>query len=100
MCEEWKHDFEKFCEWSIRNGYQDGLTIDRIDANGDYCPENCRWVTQKEQCNNRTNNSLVTFNGKTQTLHQWADEKGIKYGTLWYRINKAHWSIEDALSTP
>lgn len=99
VCDEWLHDFKSFYDWSYANGYNEKLTLDRIDVNGNYSPENCRWVDMKTQNNNRRNNNLMTYNGKTQTLHQWADEYGIRYGTLWARINTYNWSIEKALNT-
>ncbi len=86
VCEQW-HDVEIFVDWAMNNGYNDELTIDRIDVNGNYEPENCKWATWKEQANNRTNNVMITFNGKTQTLKQWSIELGINYNTLQSRIN-------------
>ena len=100
VCDEWKNDFGAFQDWALPHGYNDGLTIDRIDANGPYSPDNCRWATQKEQQNNRTNNHLLTYNGKTQTLTQWAAETGINEMALSSRINKLHWSTERALTEP
>lgn len=99
ICEEWRNSFEAFYEWAMSHGYSDDLTIDRIDSNGNYCPENCRWVTYKVQNNNTSRNHLITYNGKTQTLAQWAEEMGIKYDTLSARINRSHWNIERALTT-
>ena len=98
MCEEWK-DFKVFYEWSKNNGYEDDLTIDRIDSNGNYCPENCKWSTQREQQNNRRNNHLITYNGKTQTIAQWSRELNFKPYLLYLRF-KNNWSIERAFTTP
>lgn len=96
VCDEWS-DFLAFYDWAINNGYSDTLTLDRRDVNGNYEPSNCEWVTMKEQCNNRTNNRLITYNGKTLTVSQWADERGIKQNTLNKRINRGHWDIGRAL---
>lgn len=98
ICDEWKNDRTKFFEWALNNGYKDDLTIDRINVHGNYEPSNCRWVTQKEQALNRTNNVLITFNGKTKTLHEWAEEKNMNRATLLNRLKR--WSIEDALTKP
>lgn len=99
VCKEWEQ-FEPFYEWSISTGYSDTLTIDRIDVNGNYCPQNCRWATMKEQQNNKRSNDMITFNGKTMTIKQWSEETGIKYLVLWRRIKKFHWDIERALTLP
>lgn len=97
VCDEWLHDFQAFYDWAMANGYDDSLTIDRIDVNGNYEPSNCRWITQKAQMNNYSRNRLITYNGKTQTMSQWADELGIKYDTLESRLNRLKWSIERAM---
>lgn len=99
VCEEWAKSFESFMEWSMNNGYSEELTIDRIDPDGNYEPSNCRWIDLKAQENNRTNNRLITFNGETKTLMQWAETLGVYSGTLFYRL-KAGWTVERALTTP
>lgn len=99
MCDEWKNDFMSFYNWSILNGWKPGLSIDRIDNDGNYCPENCRWADDLTQQNNRGNNKNLTYNGKTQTMSQWAREFNMSISTLYYRI-KHGWSVEDALLTP
>ena len=86
VCEEWRNDFAAFREWAIENGYEKGLSIDRIDVNGNYCPENCRWITLEEQQRNKRNVKPITWNGETHLLPEWADILGIKYGTLWKRM--------------
>nr|DAP52808.1 MAG TPA: transcriptional regulator [Caudoviricetes sp.] len=82
VCDEWLHDFMAFYNWAMNNGYKDNLTIDRIDVNGNYEPNNCRWVDMKTQLNNKSDNVLLTYNKKTQTIAQWADELGVPYGTI------------------
>lgn len=84
ICDEWLEDFMNFYNWAITNGYdinaKRGIyTIDRIDVNGNYEPSNCRFITIKQQQNNRTNNRLITFNGKTKTVAQWCEYYGISY---------------------
>lgn len=102
VCEEWKNNFMTFYNWAIANGYDDNLTIDRIDNNRMYEPNNCRWTTRKEQNNNTSRNVYITFNGITLTRNQWAEKIGINKGTLKNRLtNKwSPWSIEKALTTP
>lgn len=99
ICDEWLHDFMLFYNWAISNGYRDNLTIDRIDVNGNYDPSNCRWATNKAQQNNKRNNRLLTYNNKSQTIAQWADEYGMSYGKLYNRILRG-WSVEKSLNTP
>ena len=82
----------------LENGYQDNLTLDRIDANGNYEPSNCRWVSMKEQSLNKRSNHLITYNGETLTITQWADRLGIDKRVLFARINDYHWDIEKALT--
>ena len=100
ICDEWKNDFKAFYDWSMSHGYQKGVMLDRIDNDLGYSPDNCRWVNSKIQNNNRRNNILIRFNGKTQTLAQWSDEINIKMTTLYNRLNALGWSIEKTLTTP
>lgn len=85
VCEEWLDDFKSFHDWAISNGYADNLTIDRIDVNGNYCPENCRWATAYEQTKNRRNTVFVEYDGDVHTLNEWSKITGIGYQTLFYR---------------
>lgn len=84
--------------WAYSNGYSDNLTIDRIDVNGNYSPTNCRWVSQKEQNNNKRNNHLLTYNGTTHTIAEWGEITGILPATIQHRVSRDGWSVEDALT--
>lgn len=100
VCEEWRK-LENFAKWAYVNGYDENAehgecTIDRIDNNKGYFPDNCRWITNKEQANNKRNNHFIEFKGKRQTIAQWAEELGINKGTLSSRILNG-WSLEKAL---
>lgn len=86
----WVNDRTEFFKWAINNGYQDNLTIDRIDVNGNYEPSNCRWVDMKTQQNNRSNNICLTYNGKTQTISQWASELCINRKTISTRYYRGY----------
>lgn len=99
ICNEWKNDFQSFYDWSMANGYKDNLTIDRMDTDGNYEPSNCRWITNKEQQNNRTDNHYITFNGETRTLKEWSELLDVNYSTLNHRITQYGWSTEKALTT-
>lgn len=99
VCKEWlgEHGFQDFYRWALENGYQDNLTIDRIDVNGNYEPNNCRWSTMKEQQNNRRDNHILELNGEKHTIAEWSEITGINAGTIRSRL-KLDWSIEEALT--
>lgn len=103
VCPEWDKDYNAFKEWAMENGYNPNAargqcTIDRIDPDGDYCPENCRWSSMTEQSNNRRNSYRITYNGETHTAHEWQDITGIPMGTIYHRY-KAGWPVEKIFST-
>lgn len=97
MCEEWA-SFIVFYEWAMQNGYADNLTIDRIDNDKGYSPENCRWVTYTDQNNNQRSNCLVEYNGETHTIAEWSRILNINYETLKSRLHKYHLSVEEAFT--
>lgn len=99
ICNEWVNNFQAFYEWSIYSGYKQGLSIDRIDNNGDYCPEYCRWASHIEQSNNTRKNRYLIYMGKTQTMSEWAREMHMPVNTLRTRLNLG-WNVEDAISVP
>lgn len=98
VCDEWKK-FAPFMEWATKNGYAENLTIDRIDVNGNYCPENCRWITMREQAKNRNSNRLITYNGETKILQDWARELNVDPRFLSRRLDNG-WSVERAFTEP
>lgn len=93
-------DASKFADWAYSNGYSENMTIDRIDVNGNYTPDNCRWVTQKIQQNNRSNNRIIECRGEKHTLSEWAEITHISSHTIHARIKKLGWSVEKSLFTP
>lgn len=99
VCDEW-FDSSTFIKWALDNGYDDELTLDRIDNNGNYCPQNCRWISRKEQGSNKRSNRYITHNGITKTITQWANDNGLPYYILKKRIDKLGWSFERAISEP
>lgn len=99
ICDEWLNDFEKFYEWSLQNGYSDNLTIDRIDSNKEYSPENCKWSSKSEQAYNRSMSVKLTLNGETKYLTQWAKQLNIDKKTLSWRYRNG-WSDEEILTRP
>lgn len=95
--DEWKDDFTAFYNWATENGYRDDLTLDRVDVNSNYTPDNCRWLTIKQQNRNKRNNKNYTINGETKCLAEWCEILNLKYNRIYNRIHKYHWSIERAL---
>lgn len=95
ICNDWK-DFKNFYDWAINNGYKDGLSIERINVNGNYCPENCTWITMKEQAKNKTNTIWVEYNGKSLILKDVANLENVNYKDLW-RMYKIKNDIKEAL---
>ena len=100
VCDEWLADFEVFKSWALDSGYREDLEIDRIDNDGNYEPSNCRWATRKEQMNNRSGNHVISHEGETHTLTEWAEKVGISPATLSGRVNKNGYSYERALTEP
>lgn len=99
VCDEWKDDFSAFREWALNNGYDDKLTIDRIDSNGNYEPSNCRWASYLEQENNSSNCTYIEYGGKRMSLADWAREVGLPYTTVSNRYYKGL-PIEEVLFKP
>lgn len=99
ICDEWLKNFEVFEKWSLENGYQDSLTIDRIDSDGNYEPLNCRWVDIKTQNGNRSRCWKITINGVTKLAIEWAKENGINESTIFSRRRKG-WSDIDCVTRP
>jgi len=98
ICKDWETDYTAFHKWAMDNGYQKGLTIERIDFNGNYEPSNCKWATWKEQQNNTSRTRFVKYKGQTKSLMLWCEELDLEYGTIKARL-KLGWSIEKQLET-
>lgn len=98
VCEEWEA-FENFYKWAMESGYSDELTIDRINIDKNYSPENCRWATRKEQQQNTSRTHWLEYKGEKHCLSEWAEIIGINYKALFQRLNRG-WSVEKAFNTP
>ena len=100
ICPEWEESYQTFKDWALSHGYKDGLTIDRIDNDGDYSPDNCRWVTAAEQARNRRTNRPITIGGETLLASDWARRIGAaSSGIINQRLARG-WSLEEACTTP
>lgn len=100
VCDEWFNSFEAFAEWSINNGYEENLSIDRIDNDGNYCPENCRWATRIQQENNKRKTLKYTYNGETKGLAEWCHEYGLNYNTTYQRLFVLGHPFEEVINLP
>ena len=89
ICEDWK-SFEPFRDWALENGYNDNLSIERIDVDGNYDPQNCKWIPMSDQAKNTRSNRRVTINGETRILSEWSRISGIKAHTIRHRIIKGY----------
>lgn len=99
VCHEWVNDFTTFMHWAEENGYRQGLSIERIDNNANYSPENCRWATSRDQSNNQRKTVFLTYNGETKPLSFLAEEHGLTRELVKHRLMRG-WTIERALTEP
>ena len=113
ICQEWDNDFVPFMEWALANGYEEDLTIDRVDSSGNYEPGNCRWLTRAENTRrarlgkkgSKRKSKFYEYKGRTQTLEEWSEELELPYGALYMRLTgkasgMSKWTVEEAFSTP
>lgn len=102
VCDEWNNNFPAFREWAYENNYEEnkGLTIDRIDVNGNYEPSNCKWSTKKEQANNRRTCVMITYFNETHNLKEWCEILNLPYQVIQNRYTRCGWDFWTAISTP
>lgn len=98
VCEEWRNSFKSFHDWAKASGYKKGLTIERVDVDKGYSNDNCIWIINARQSLNCRRSAIITWNGKSQHISDWADDLGIKYKTLRGRIFDYGWSLDRALA--
>lgn len=99
VCDDWKNNFKQFYDWAIQNGYKENLTIDRINNDKGYYPENCRWITGKEQHRNKENTRYLTYNGITRPCSEWDEIYKFPSKTTGNRSYQG-WTPEEIFSTP
>lgn len=97
VCAEW-HSFPEFEKWALDNGYSDLMSIDRINPDGSYSPDNCRWATFKTQVNNKTNNVVIAHNGEEHTLAEWSEILNIPYKRLHKQVRVKGMSLDDIIN--
>ncbi|MBQ2055435.1 MAG: hypothetical protein II489_03965 [Bacteroidaceae bacterium] len=100
ICDEWLNDFTSFRDWAVSAGYDETLTIDRIDSDGNYEPSNCRWISRKAQVNNRRSNRFYEINGERKTIAEWCEIYNVPHERTRRRVVNDGWDILDALTTP
>ena len=99
VCDEWLQGFDNFAEWALTNGYNDTLTIERIDNDGDYTTGNCKWIPLGRQCFNKRTSLMIRYNGKEKCLMDWCNILGLPYDTIHHRVTNG-WSAKSAFETP
>jgi hypothetical protein len=99
ICNEWLKDHASFYRWAIANGYQSGMSIERIDNDGDYCPENCCFVFMSQQAGNTSRNRFLTWNGERKTVSDWARKLGVRPQALQARVDRG-WTLHRMFSQP
>jgi hypothetical protein len=98
VCDDWQ-DFETFRKWATASGYKEGLSIERVDVDGNYEPSNCAWIEPHQQRHNKQNSRKLTWNGKTLAPRQWAEELGISYEAIQLRVSRG-WDTERIFTQP
>jgi hypothetical protein len=97
VCDQWNEGYQSFKDWALQFGYVEGLTLERNDVNGDYTPDNCAWITKAEQAKNTRRSVMLTIEGETKPLTQWAEIHGMNKGTLGSRYRSRRWSMNEIL---
>jgi len=102
VCPEWVHDYLAFREWALTHRYRPGLQLDRIDNDGGYAPDNCRWISCQRNNGNRSDNVQIAAFGESRCVSAWARDPRcpVSYSTILYRIRRLDWPAEDAITTP
>jgi hypothetical protein len=86
--ENWLNDFQNFYDWAMENSYQENLSIERLNNDGNYEPSNCKWATSKEQNNNKSNNVVIEIDGEKKNLIEWSKSTGVHRSTIYRRLKR------------